>query len=94
MWLNTELARNFIDTLGPLLKENVIDTKFPLLKENVIDTKLPLLKGNVIDVKLPLLKRKAPKKIIGNSSEESIHSGVINGILMEIDGIVEKYHKT
>ena len=48
---------------------------------------------NNLTANLPLLKRKAPKKIIGNSSEESIHSGVINGILMEIDGIVEKYHK-
>jgi len=48
---------------------------------------------NNLTVNLPLLKRKAPKKLIGNSSKESIHSGVINGILMEIDGIVEKYHK-
>ena len=48
---------------------------------------------NNLTANLPLLKRKAPKKLIGNSSKESIHSGVINGISMEIDGIVKKYHK-
>ncbi|WP_347924326.1 type III pantothenate kinase [Pontimicrobium sp. SW4] len=48
---------------------------------------------NNLTANLPLLKRKAPKKLIGNSSKESIHSGVINGILMEIDGIVKKYHR-
>ena len=48
---------------------------------------------NNLTANLPLLKRKAPKKLIGNSSKESIHSGVINGISMEIDGIVNKYRK-
>ena len=40
---------------------------------------------------LPLLEKKKPKNLIGNSTESSIHSGVINGILIEIDGIVNKY---
>lgn len=48
---------------------------------------------NNLTANLPLLKRKTPKKLIGNSSKESIHSGVINGISIEIDGIVNKYHK-
>ncbi|TJY37690.1 type III pantothenate kinase [Pontimicrobium aquaticum] len=48
---------------------------------------------NNLTANLPLLKRKAPKKLIGNSSIESIHSGIINGILMEIDGIINKYQK-
>ena len=48
---------------------------------------------NNLTANLPLLKRKAPKKLIGNSTKQSIHSGVINGISMEIDGIVNKYHK-
>jgi len=48
---------------------------------------------NNLTANLPLLKRKAPKKLIGNSSKQSIHSGVINGVLMEIDGIVNKYRK-
>jgi type III pantothenate kinase len=36
--------------------------------------------------KLPLLQKEIPKSIIGNSTIQSIHSGVINGIIMEING--------
>jgi type III pantothenate kinase len=46
---------------------------------------------NNLTANLPLLDTKAPKSIIGNSSKESIHSGVINGVLMEIDGAIQKY---
>ncbi len=42
---------------------------------------------------LPLLVTKFPKNLIGNSTSESIHSGIINGILKEIDGIVLEYEK-
>jgi len=41
--------------------------------------------------KLPLLTKKQPEDIIGNSTNESIHSGVINGIANEIDGFIEAY---
>jgi type III pantothenate kinase len=40
---------------------------------------------------LPLLDTKAPKTLIGNSTESSIHSGVINGVIYEIKGIVKEY---
>jgi type III pantothenate kinase len=42
---------------------------------------------------LPLLKIKMPKNLIGTTTKSSIHSGVINGIIMEIDGIVKEYTK-
>jgi type III pantothenate kinase len=42
---------------------------------------------------LPLLDTKSPKNLIGNSTSESIHSGIINGILKELDGIVDEYQK-
>lgn len=38
--------------------------------------------------KLPLLKRESPSEIIGNSTLQSIHSGVINGISFEIEGFI------
>ena len=38
--------------------------------------------------KLPLLTRENPKQLIGNSTEQSIHSGVINGLIMEIEGFI------
>ncbi len=41
--------------------------------------------------KLPLLDVSYPKHLIGDSTEESIHSGIVNGILSEIEGIIERY---
>ena len=41
--------------------------------------------------KLPLLTKETPQNFIGNSTSESIHSGVINGIIHEIDGFIEQY---
>lgn len=37
---------------------------------------------------LPLLNIENPNTIIGNSTVQSIHSGVINGITLEIDGFI------
>jgi type III pantothenate kinase len=41
--------------------------------------------------KLPLLYVTTPNQFIGNSTEESIHSGVVNGIVQEIDGVISQY---
>ncbi len=41
--------------------------------------------------KLPLLTKTNPENFIGNSTQESIHSGVINGVALEIDGFIELY---
>ncbi len=41
--------------------------------------------------KLPLLEREDNETLIGNSTENSIHSGVINGVVNEINGIIERY---
>ncbi|WP_298140415.1 type III pantothenate kinase [Flavobacterium sp.] len=38
--------------------------------------------------KLPLLVKDNPEQSVGNSTTQSIHSGVINGISFEIDGFV------
>ena len=46
---------------------------------------------NNLTANLPLLEKEVPKSIIGNSTNRSIHSGVINGILKEIDGNIETY---
>jgi type III pantothenate kinase len=43
--------------------------------------------------KLPLLTKSMPENVIGNSTNESIHSGVINGVVNEIDGFID-YYKT
>ncbi len=41
--------------------------------------------------KLPLLKPKVTKKSIGNTTKSSIHIGVIQGVVNEIDGFISAY---
>ena len=44
--------------------------------------------------KLPLLTKEYPEHIIANSTNQSIHSGVVNGVCMEIDGFIDaKLHE-
>jgi type III pantothenate kinase len=46
---------------------------------------------NNLTANLPLLDTELPNNIIGNSTEASIHSGVVYGVLKEIDGVIEAY---
>lgn len=48
---------------------------------------------NNLTANLPLLDTEKPKHIIGDSTESSIHSGVINGIVQEIDGVIGQYQE-
>lgn len=48
---------------------------------------------NNLTANLPLLELEMPKSIIGNSTNASIHSGVMHGILKEIDGVIDEYHR-
>ena len=41
--------------------------------------------------KLPLLYPEIPNSYIGNTTAEAMHSGVVNGVLHEIEGFVEQY---
>lgn len=41
--------------------------------------------------KLPLLEKKHPNNFVGNSTDEAIHSGVINGVINEIEGFASQY---
>ncbi|WP_430613922.1 type III pantothenate kinase [Flavobacterium sp. JP2137] len=41
--------------------------------------------------KLPLLQLQEPQDLIGNSTAESIHSGVIHGLRCEIDQLIDSY---
>lgn len=41
--------------------------------------------------KLPLLSLESPNNFIGTSTSESIHSGVVNGFVYEIDGFINEY---
>lgn len=48
---------------------------------------------NIFTEKLPLLEPSEKFELVGNSTETSIHSGIINGIINEIDGIINQYRK-
>ncbi len=41
--------------------------------------------------KLPLLSVESPEGYIGKSTSGSIHSGVVNGLVYEIDGFIDEY---
>ena len=43
--------------------------------------------------KLPLLSAEAPGQYIGNSTLQSIHSGVVNGLLHEVQGFINQYRE-
>lgn len=46
---------------------------------------------NNLTANLPLLDTKQPKTIIGNTTESAIHSGVVLGVVKEIDGVIDHY---
>ena len=41
--------------------------------------------------RLPLLEPEAPENLIGNATASSIHSGVVNGLVAEIEGVIGRY---
>ena len=43
--------------------------------------------------KLPLLTLDEPTNYVGNSTKESIHSGVVNGTINEIEGFINMYER-
>jgi type III pantothenate kinase len=43
--------------------------------------------------KLPNLEKNYPNNFIGNNTNESINSGVVNGVVQEIDGVINQYKK-
>ena len=48
---------------------------------------------NNLTANLPLLETQMPKNILGDSTQSSIHSGVVFGVLKEMDGVIDDYVK-
>ena len=40
---------------------------------------------------LPLLETQIPENLIGKSTNNAIHSGVVNGLIFEIDGFIDQF---
>ncbi|WP_299217969.1 type III pantothenate kinase [uncultured Aquimarina sp.] len=49
---------------------------------------------NSFTSKLPLLDPESPKNHIGDTTNQAIHSGVVNGVLYEIGGAIAEYCNT
>ncbi|MDD5570333.1 MAG: type III pantothenate kinase [Bacteroidales bacterium] len=78
--------------IGTCIKYDFINSKNEYLGGSIspgVEMRLKAL-HNYTD-KLPLIKRREINNLIGNTTETSILSGVLNGISAEIDGIIEKY---
>lgn len=43
--------------------------------------------------KLPLLQASLPKRFFGNNTQDSIHAGVMEGVLSEIQGFISRYEE-
>ncbi len=48
---------------------------------------------NTLTANLPLLDTEMPEGLIGSTTASSIHSGIVLGILKEIDGIIDEYQE-
>jgi len=46
---------------------------------------------NNLTANLPLLEKQAPESIVGTTTDGAIHSGVVQGVLFEIDGVINHY---
>ena len=46
---------------------------------------------NHFTANLPLLEKEEITSFIGGNTNESINSGVVNGVIQEIDGIINQY---
>jgi len=48
---------------------------------------------NSFTASLPLLDPEAPEYFIGNTTEQSLHSGIFQGMIFEIEGFIEAYQE-
>lgn len=48
---------------------------------------------NTLTARLPLVKPKQVKNMIGRTTDESILTGVMLGLLHEVEGFIQRYHK-
>lgn len=78
--------------IGTCLKFDVVDKNGNYLGGSISPGILLRYKAlNDYTANLPLLNLTAKTPLIGSSTKESIHSGVINGLKAEIDGFMRQY---
>ena len=80
--------------IGTCLKFDLVSKKDGYLGGSIspgIDLRYKSL--NSYTGKLPLLSNKNRTKLVGNSTNDSIHSGILNGMEAEIIGVMKNYRK-
>ncbi|MCL7765381.1 type III pantothenate kinase [Polaribacter sp. Z014] len=55
--------------------------------------KMRFLSLNHFTANLPLLEKEEMSNVIGRNTKESMNSGVVNGVIQEIEGIINQYKK-
>jgi type III pantothenate kinase len=78
----TALTFDFVDAQGRYLGGSIspgLRTRFRSL--------------NAFTAALPMVEAEGPAPLIGDSTETSIRSGVLNGMLAEIEGLVQQYRQ-
>jgi len=48
---------------------------------------------NTFTANLPLLETEAPEYFIGNTTEQSLHAGIFQGMIFEIQGFIQAYRE-
>ena len=90
----TPNQNNLIIDMGTCLKFDFINEQNEYLGGSIspgINMRYKAL--NTFTAKLPLLEDINKTDLIGNNTKESIYSGVINGVVSEIDSMINKYRE-
>jgi type III pantothenate kinase len=96
---NAVAARNLCSTTYAVSVDIGTCIKFDVVEKNTylggsispgIDLRYKSLHNYT--AKLPLINEKIPVPLTGRSTKASIHSGVINGMQAEIEGLIRKYN--
>ncbi|MFZ9029115.1 MAG: type III pantothenate kinase [Crocinitomicaceae bacterium] len=91
-YTHSQTSTSVIIDLGTCLKFDVIDKSLGYLGGSISPgIHLRYKAMNQFTGNLPLLSDTKPTGLIGRTTHESMHSGVINGILAEMEGFMQQY---
>lgn len=91
-WFKNPNAASVIIDIGTCIKFDCVDSNGNYLGGSISPgITLRYKSMNDYTAQLPLLNETSPIQLIGRSTKESMHSGVINGIQSEINDLMHRY---
>ena len=85
---------NLVIDCGTCITYNFINAKREYIGGGIspgLDIRLKSL--HTFTANLPLIKIEEPVELIGKTTQTCIQSGIVNGIIAEIEGIIDRYRK-